>query len=41
MTAVALARPARFRPARMLRLEIRHSPIVWVLPVREIGRAHV
>ncbi len=33
MTAVALARPARFRPARMLRLEIRHSPIVWVLPV--------
>lgn len=34
MTAVALkARPARFRPARALRLEIKHSAAVWVLPV--------
>jgi hypothetical protein len=33
VTAVALARPARLRPGRMLRLEIRHSPIVWALPV--------
>jgi hypothetical protein len=35
VTAVALARSrtGRFRPARMLRLEIRHSPIVWVLPL--------
>jgi hypothetical protein len=33
VTAAALARPARFRPARLLRLEIRHSPIVWALPV--------
>jgi len=31
--AVPVARPARFRPGRMLRLEIRHSPIVWALPV--------
>jgi hypothetical protein len=34
VTAVALARrPAGFRPARALRLEIRHSPVVWVLPI--------
>ena len=34
MTAVALTqRPARFRPARALRLEIKHSAVVWVLPV--------
>jgi hypothetical protein len=33
VTAVALARPARFRPARGLRLEIKHSPVVWSLPV--------
>ena len=39
MSAVAFARPpARFRPprfrlARALRLEIRHSPVVWALPV--------
>ena len=34
MTAVALSRaPARFRPARALRLEIKHSPVVWALPV--------
>jgi hypothetical protein len=34
VTAVALtARPARFRPARALRLEIKHSPVVWALPV--------
>ena len=35
MTAVTVPvqRPARYRPARMLRLEIRHSPIVWALPV--------
>lgn len=34
MSAVALAqRPARPRPARALRLEIRHSAAVWVLPV--------
>jgi ABC-type transport system involved in multi-copper enzyme maturation permease subunit len=31
--AVAPARPARFRPARALRLEIKHSPVVWVLPI--------
>jgi hypothetical protein len=30
---MAVPRPGRFRPARALRLEIRHSPIVWVLPV--------
>ena len=34
MTAVALTqRTARFRPARALRLEIKHSAGVWVLPV--------
>ena len=34
MTVVALtARTARFRPARALRLEIKHSTVVWVLPV--------
>ncbi len=34
MTAVALTqRTARFRPARALRLEIKHSAVVWVLPV--------
>ena len=34
MTAVALTqRTARFRPARALRLEIRHSTGVWVLPI--------
>jgi hypothetical protein len=34
VTAVALAaRTARFRPARALRLEVKHSPVVWVLPV--------
>ncbi len=34
MTAVALtARTARFRPARGLRLEIKHNAVVWVLPV--------
>jgi ABC-type transport system involved in multi-copper enzyme maturation permease subunit len=34
VTAVALtARTARFRPARALRLEIKHSAVVWVLPV--------
>lgn len=34
MTAVALtARTARFRPARALRLEIKHSAGVWVLPI--------
>jgi hypothetical protein len=34
VTAVALtARPARLRPARALRLEIKHSPVVWALPV--------
>jgi hypothetical protein len=33
VTAVAIGRPARFRPARVLRLEIKYSPIVWVLPV--------
>jgi hypothetical protein len=38
VTAVALtARPGRFRTAfrtgRALRMEIRHSPVVWVLPV--------
>jgi len=34
VTAVALAaRTARFRPARALRLEIKHSPVVWALPV--------
>jgi hypothetical protein len=34
VTAVAVARrPGRFRPARALRLEFRHSPVVWVLPV--------
>ncbi len=34
MTAVALtARTARFRPARALRLEIKHSAVVWVLPI--------
>jgi hypothetical protein len=34
LTAVALAaRTARFRPARALRLEIKHSPVVWALPV--------
>ena len=34
MTAVAFAqRPVRFRPARALRLEIKHSAVVWVLPV--------
>jgi len=33
VTAVAVARPARFRPARALRLEIKHSPVAWTLPV--------
>jgi hypothetical protein len=36
VTAVVLpatAGTARFRPARALRLEVRHSPVVWVLPV--------
>lgn len=33
MTAVAVSRPAGFRPARLLRLEIRHSPFLWALPV--------
>ena len=33
VTAVALARPARLRTARALRLEIKHSPVVWALPV--------
>jgi hypothetical protein len=34
VTAVALTqRTARFRPARALRLEIKHSTAVWVLPV--------
>jgi hypothetical protein len=34
VTAVALAaRTTRFRPARALRLEIKHSPVVWALPV--------
>jgi hypothetical protein len=34
VTAVALtARTARFRPARALRLEVKHSPVVWALPV--------
>jgi hypothetical protein len=31
--AAATRRPARFRPARALRLEIRHSPVAWVLPI--------
>ena len=33
MTAVTLARPARLRTARAMRLEIKHSPVVWALPV--------
>jgi hypothetical protein len=34
VTAVALTqRAARFRPARALRLEIKHSAVVWVLPI--------
>jgi hypothetical protein len=34
VTAVALTqRTARFRPARALRLEIKHSAAVWVLPI--------
>ena len=33
MTAVALSRPARLRTARAMRLEIKHSPVVWALPV--------
>ena len=33
MTAVAFARPARLRTARAMRLEIKHSPVVWALPV--------
>ena len=33
MTAVAVSRPAGFRPARLLRLEIKHSPFLWALPV--------
>jgi hypothetical protein len=33
VTAVAVSRPAGFRPARLLRLEIRHSPFLWALPV--------
>jgi hypothetical protein len=34
VTAVALTQhTARFRPARALRLEIKHSAVVWVLPV--------
>ena len=32
MTAVALSRPARLRTARAMRLEIKHSPVVWALP---------
>ena len=34
MTAAVLTqRTARFRPARALRLEIKHNPVVWVLPI--------
>jgi hypothetical protein len=33
VTAVAVSRPAGFRPARLLRLEIKHSPFLWALPV--------
>jgi hypothetical protein len=33
VTAVALSRPARLRTARAMRLEIKHSPVVWALPV--------
>ena len=33
MTAVAVSRSAGFRPARLLRLEIKHSPFLWALPV--------
>jgi hypothetical protein len=33
VTAVAVSRPAAFRPARLLRLEIKHSPFLWALPV--------
>jgi hypothetical protein len=33
MTAVAVSRPAGLRPARLLRLEIKHSPFLWALPV--------
>jgi hypothetical protein len=32
VTAVALARPPRLRAARAMRLEIKHSPVVWALP---------
>ena len=32
MTAVAVARPGRLRTARAMRLEIKHSPVVWALP---------
>ena len=33
MTAIAPSRSARFRSARALRLEIKHSPVLWVLPL--------
>jgi hypothetical protein len=33
VTAVAFSRPARLRTARAMRLEIKHSPVVWALPV--------
>ncbi len=33
MTAVALSRRARLRTGRAMRLEIKHSPVVWALPV--------
>jgi hypothetical protein len=33
VTAVAVSRPSGLRPARLLRLEIRHSPFLWALPV--------
>jgi hypothetical protein len=32
-TTAVLTRTARFRPGRALRLEIKHSAVVWVLPV--------
>jgi hypothetical protein len=31
--AVAVSGPPGFRPARLLRLEIKHSPFLWALPV--------
>jgi hypothetical protein len=33
VTAVAFSRPNRLRTARAMRLEIKHSPAVWALPV--------